>query len=55
MAQGSAKRSYLSAPERRAEIVAAAASIGIEEGLERITLRSVAEKVGVRPGVQPHR
>lgn len=54
MAQGSAKRSYLSAPERRAEIVAAAARIGIEEGLERITLRSVAEKVGVRPGLINH-
>lgn len=54
MAQSTTTRSYLSAPQRRAEIVAAAARIGIEEGLERITLRRVAEAVGVRPGLINH-
>lgn len=54
MAKSSSTRSYLSAPERRAEIVAAAARIGVEEGLERITLRRVAEAVGVRPGLINH-
>lgn len=40
--------------ERRAEIVAAAAAIAIDEGLERITLRAVAERLGVRPGLITH-
>lgn len=54
MAQSSSTRSYLPAAERRAGIVAAAARIGIDEGLERITLRHVAEQVGVRPGLINH-
>ncbi len=40
--------------ERRAEIIDAAASIAIDEGLERITLRAVAEQLGVRPGLITH-
>lgn len=54
MTESKPTRSYLSAAERRAEIAAAAARIGIEEGLERITLRRVAEAVGVRPGLISH-
>lgn len=40
--------------QRRAEIVAAAAEIAMAESLERITLRAVAEKLGVRPGLISH-
>ncbi len=40
--------------ERRAEILAAAAAIAVEDGLERITLRAVAERLGVRPGLITH-
>jgi AcrR family transcriptional regulator len=40
--------------ERREEILAAAADIALEEGLERITLRAVATRLGVRPGLISH-
>ncbi|MFF7245881.1 TetR/AcrR family transcriptional regulator [Embleya sp. NPDC008237] len=40
--------------ERRAEIVHTAARIALEEGLERITLRRVADELGVRPGLIGH-
>lgn len=40
--------------ERRSEIVQAASAIAIAEGLERITLRSVAQALGVRPGLISH-
>ncbi len=40
--------------ERRAEILTEAASIALNEGLERITLRAVADKLGVRPGLISH-
>jgi AcrR family transcriptional regulator len=40
--------------ERRAEIVRTAADIALEEGLERITLRRVADELGVRPGLIGH-
>ena len=40
--------------ERRDEILSAAAAIALEEGLERITLRAVAERLGVRPGLITH-
>jgi AcrR family transcriptional regulator len=40
--------------ERREEILQAAALIAIDEGLERITLRAVATRLGVRPGLISH-
>jgi AcrR family transcriptional regulator len=40
--------------ERRAEILQAAAAIALDEGLERITLRAVADRLGVRPGLITH-
>ncbi|MBD7996202.1 TetR/AcrR family transcriptional regulator [Arthrobacter sp. Sa2CUA1] len=39
---------------RRAEILAAAASIALADGLEGITLRAVAARLGVRPGLISH-
>jgi AcrR family transcriptional regulator len=39
---------------RRAEILDAAADIALIEGLEGITLRAVAERIGVRPGLITH-
>lgn len=43
-----------SAEARRAEIVEEAARIALTGGLERITLRAVAEPLGVRPGLIGH-
>ncbi|GAB3617721.1 hypothetical protein GCM10027416_22780 [Okibacterium endophyticum] len=40
--------------ERREEILSHAAAIALEEGLERITLRTVAERLAVRPGLITH-
>ncbi|PRH77287.1 TetR family transcriptional regulator [Streptomyces solincola] len=40
--------------ERRAEIVAASAAIALADGLECVTLRRVAEALGVRPGLISH-
>lgn len=40
--------------ERREEILGCAADIAIEEGLERITLRAVAGRLGVQPGLITH-
>ncbi|MDR6988337.1 AcrR family transcriptional regulator [Paenarthrobacter nitroguajacolicus] len=40
--------------ERRAEILSEAASIALNEGLERITLRAIADRLGVRPGLISH-
>ncbi len=40
--------------ERRAEILDTAADIALREGLERITLRAVADQLGVRPGLISH-
>jgi AcrR family transcriptional regulator len=40
--------------ERRAEILDTAATIALEEGLERITLRAVADRLGVAPGLISH-
>ncbi|GGM96874.1 TetR/AcrR family transcriptional regulator [Streptomyces fuscichromogenes] len=40
--------------ERRSEIVATAARIGLTEGLECVTLRRVADELGVQPGLVGH-
>jgi AcrR family transcriptional regulator len=40
--------------ERREEILSQAAEIALDGGLERITLRAVAERLGVRPGLITH-
>ncbi|MVO88635.1 TetR family transcriptional regulator [Streptomyces sp. p1417] len=48
------KRIRKSPAARRAEIVAAAASVALTEGLECITLRRVAEELDVRPGLISH-
>ncbi|HEX5859462.1 MAG TPA: TetR/AcrR family transcriptional regulator [Microbacterium sp.] len=40
--------------ERREEILSRAADIALEQGLERITLRAVADRLGVRPGLITH-
>lgn len=40
--------------ERREEILASAAAIALADGLERITLRAVAARLGVRPGLITH-
>jgi AcrR family transcriptional regulator len=43
-----------SAPERRSELVSAASAIGLAEGLESLTLRRVADALGVFPGLVNH-
>ena len=43
-----------SAVERRAEIVAAAQAMALDEGLESLTLRRVADALGVVPGLVNH-
>ncbi|MEW2304980.1 TetR family transcriptional regulator C-terminal domain-containing protein [Streptomyces sp. NPDC006655] len=48
------KRVRKAPAERRHEIVATAARIGLVEGLECITLRRVADGLGVRPGLVGH-
>jgi AcrR family transcriptional regulator len=40
--------------ERRAEIVAAAAAIALDEGLEKVTAKRVAHALGVFPGLVTH-
>jgi AcrR family transcriptional regulator len=40
--------------ERRDEILAAASRLAVAEGLERLTLRRVAEELGVVPGLVNH-
>lgn len=47
-------RSRKKPEERREEIVDAAAAIALESGMERITLRAVADRLGVRPGLITH-
>ncbi|MEU0303020.1 TetR family transcriptional regulator C-terminal domain-containing protein [Streptomyces sp. NPDC006175] len=48
------KRIRRSPAARRAEIVAAASVVALTEGLECITLRRIAEELGVRPGLISH-
>jgi AcrR family transcriptional regulator len=43
-----------SAEDRRAEIVAAATEVALSEGLEQITLRSVADRLGVAGSLVSH-
>ncbi|MFE9680442.1 TetR/AcrR family transcriptional regulator [Streptomyces sp. NPDC006285] len=52
--RGPAKRVRKAPAERRHEIVAAAAQVGLTEGLECVTLRRVADELGVRPGLVGH-
>lgn len=40
--------------QRREEILATAAEIALHDGLERITVRAVADRIGVRPGLISH-
>jgi AcrR family transcriptional regulator len=40
--------------ERRAEIVAKAAGLALSDGLEAVTLRRIADELGVRPGLVSH-
>lgn len=49
-----ASRTRKAPEERREEILSAAAEIALAEGLERITLRAVATRLGVRPGLISH-
>jgi AcrR family transcriptional regulator len=54
VSSGKAPRVRKQPEERRAEILSEAARIALESGLERITLRAVAEQLGVRPGLISH-
>ncbi|GAA2689008.1 hypothetical protein GCM10010412_077960 [Nonomuraea recticatena] len=48
------KRIRKSPAARRAEIVDAAATVALTEGLECVTLRRIGEALGVRPGLISH-
>lgn len=48
------KRTRKSPADRRAEIVGAAATLALTEGLECVTLRRIGEELGVRPGLISH-
>ncbi|MFF3941856.1 TetR/AcrR family transcriptional regulator [Streptomyces phaeofaciens] len=52
--RGPEKRVRKAPAERRHEIVATAARVGLTEGLECVTLRRVADELGVRPGLVGH-
>ncbi|QIK62464.1 TetR family transcriptional regulator [Leucobacter viscericola] len=54
VAQQTAARSRKPPAERRAEILAQASFIALADGLERVTLRAVADRLGVRPGLISH-
>lgn len=54
MSRATLKQTRKAPEERRSEIVAAAADIALTEGLERVTLRAVADRLGVRPGLISH-
>ncbi|WP_221326733.1 TetR/AcrR family transcriptional regulator [Actinoplanes sp. L3-i22] len=50
----SPSRTRKTAEDRRAEIVRAAGTVALAEGLESITLRRIADELGVRPGLISH-
>lgn len=52
--RGAGKQVRKSAAERRGEIVAAAARIGLQEGLECVTRQRIADVLGVQPGLIHH-
>ncbi|GAA2429136.1 TetR/AcrR family transcriptional regulator [Streptomyces macrosporus] len=52
--RGPSKRVRKAPAERRTEIVTAAARVGLTEGLECVTLRRVADELGVQPGLVGH-
>ncbi|WP_309064889.1 TetR/AcrR family transcriptional regulator [Microbacterium sp.] len=54
MSRAAAPRIRKRPEERRAEILETASAIAREEGLERVTLRAVADRLGVRPGLISH-
>jgi AcrR family transcriptional regulator len=54
MNNSAVRRTRKSPAERRDEIVAAACRIALEEGLQSVTLRRVAELVGIMPGLVNH-
>ena len=55
MTQSAVRRRTRKPPEeRRAEILAAASALASDEGLESLTLRRVADQLGVYPGLVSH-
>ncbi|WP_139058538.1 TetR/AcrR family transcriptional regulator, partial [Streptomyces prasinopilosus] len=52
--RGTGKRVRKAPAERRNEIVTTAARIGLTEGLECVTLRRVADELGVQSGLVGH-
>ncbi|MGW4435252.1 TetR/AcrR family transcriptional regulator [Streptomyces sp. NPDC004596] len=52
--RGPGKQVRKSAAERRSEIVAAAAQVGLEEGLECVTRQRIADGLGVQSGLIHH-
>jgi len=54
MTATSARRTRKPPAERRDEIIAAACRVALEEGLQSVTLRRVAELVGIMPGLVNH-
>jgi AcrR family transcriptional regulator len=54
MSTSAAPRTRKRPEERRAEILETATTIALEEGLERITLRAVADRLAVAPGLISH-
>lgn len=53
-ASSTAPRVRRSPAERRAEIAAAATALALDSGLDAVTLRAVAGRIGVAPGLVAH-